>query len=142
MAVGLLAAFAKYNDGIVLGDRSNHVAIMHFPQVLYFTLFCFAFLPLDITQYLKYIQITLRRLTKSLGALTTFSILLILYYYLVHNYTYAHPFMLADNRHYIFYIWKNFYARFELFRYLMIVPYAFSSVLIFRIVASNSISEP
>ncbi|KAF9399002.1 glucosyltransferase [Mortierella sp. AD011] len=40
--LGLLAgfsAFIKWNGGIVLGDRSNHVPIMHIVQLFYFAAF-------------------------------------------------------------------------------------------------------
>lgn len=33
------AAFLVWNDGIVLGDKSNHVAGLHFPQLFYYTSF-------------------------------------------------------------------------------------------------------
>jgi alpha-1,2-glucosyltransferase len=38
----------------------------------------------------------------------------------------AHPFLLADNRHYTFYIWKNFFLRFNWFRFALIPVYLVS----------------
>jgi alpha-1,2-glucosyltransferase len=32
-------AFLVWNEGIVLGDKSNHVAGLHFPQLFYYTSF-------------------------------------------------------------------------------------------------------
>jgi len=38
--------------------------------------------------------------------------------------SYAHPYLLSDNRHYMFYVWKNFYRRFDpTFKYAMIPVY-------------------
>ena len=39
LAIGLFGAFLVWNGGIVLGDRSNHIAGLHFPQIFYFTCF-------------------------------------------------------------------------------------------------------
>ncbi len=39
--------------------------------------------------------------------------------------SYAHPFILADNRHYTFYLWKNVFARNEMNRYLLVPLYLF-----------------
>ena len=35
----------------------------------------------------------------------------------------AHPFLLSDNRHYPFYVWKNLYRRWGWFRYAMLPVY-------------------
>jgi alpha-1,2-glucosyltransferase len=39
LTIALFAAFLVWNNGIVLGDKSNHVAGLHFPQLFYFTSF-------------------------------------------------------------------------------------------------------
>jgi alpha-1,2-glucosyltransferase len=49
----------------------------------------------------------------------------------------AHPFILADNRHYIFYLWKNFYGRFEWFRYVMCPVYAAAVLYLIPILMSK-----
>lgn len=43
-----------------------------------------------------------------------------------------HPYLLADNRHYTFYIWKNFYSRYQLFRYAIIPVYIFGLSTIYN----------
>jgi alpha-1,2-glucosyltransferase len=40
--------------------------------------------------------------------------------------TLVHPYLLADNRHYTFYLWNRFYGKFELARYAIIPIYCFS----------------
>lgn len=37
--------------------------------------------------------------------------------------TLVHPYLLADNRHYVFYIWQRFYHRYAWFRYAMCPVY-------------------
>ncbi|KAJ2814815.1 glucosyltransferase [Coemansia erecta] len=38
-------------------------------------------------------------------------------------FTVEHPFLLSDNRHYTFYVWKNFFQRHWLLRYMYIPGY-------------------
>ncbi|RZB41092.1 Dol-P-Glc:Glc(2)Man(9)GlcNAc(2)-PP-Dol alpha-1,2-glucosyltransferase [Asbolus verrucosus] len=49
---------------------------------------------------------------------------------IIHFNTLVHPYMLADNRHYVFYIWNRFYGKYFLFRYLMVPIYLFSLFVI------------
>jgi alpha-1,2-glucosyltransferase len=35
----------------------------------------------------------------------------------------AHPFLLSDNRHYTFYVWKNLFRRWSCFRYALLPLY-------------------
>jgi len=37
-------AFVVLNNGLVVGDRTNHIAITHVPQILYFAAFCVLFM--------------------------------------------------------------------------------------------------
>lgn len=43
--------------------------------------------------------------------------------FLIHRYTYTHPYLLADNRHYPFYVWKNFFKRNEDLKYAYSIVY-------------------
>ena len=51
---------------------------------------------------------------------------------LVANFTQEHPFLLADNRHYTFYIWSRFFKRFDAFKYLLVPVYLACGYLFFR----------
>lgn len=46
--------------------------------------------------------------------------------------TIVHPYMLADNRHYTFYVWKNFYQRYPMIRYAIIPAYIFGLSTIYN----------
>lgn len=45
---------------------------------------------------------------------------------LIREYSPVHPYMLADNRHYTFYIWKNIFRRFPNGKYYLFPAYAFA----------------
>ena len=54
------------------------------------------------------------------------SLLLALLTVIVHSNTLVHPYVLADNRHYVFYFWNRFMGRYEFFKYLLIPVYSFT----------------
>jgi alpha-1,2-glucosyltransferase len=94
------AGFVAWNAGVVLGDKDNHVATIHLPQMLYIwpAIVFFSWpvlLPLfsDLSGFRK----RLPRLTTSV---TFIAIMLAI----VNLNTIIHPFTLADNRHYTFYV--------------------------------------
>jgi len=91
-------AFLKINGGITLGDKTNHQVAIHGAQLLYFLLFLGVFsAPLAVKWVLRQ---GLRRLY-----LVPLELAVILY--IVRCGTIVHPFILADNRHYTFYIWRR-----------------------------------
>lgn len=56
--------------------------------------------------------------------------LMIVLLFIVKYNTEVHPYLLADNRHYTFYIWNRFYGRFNWFRYIMCPVYLVSILII------------
>jgi alpha-1,2-glucosyltransferase len=125
LGVGFLI-FVHYNGGIVLGDKSNHQAAVHLAQILYFSCFC-AFFLLLVTNPLKFLTslTKLRRKKGFINMIIAFILLNSIALYIAHNYTIEHPFLLSDNRHYTFYIWKNIYRRFDQAKYFLAPVYAF-----------------
>lgn len=120
VAVGFLL-FVLLNGGIVVGDRTNHEACLNFPQLFYF--FCFAFffsapVALCYHRVLRFLQ-AMKRQPVLFLLVTVVSVLLIW------KFTYVHKYLLADNRHFNFYVWKKFYRRHELIRFLVIPIYVF-----------------
>ncbi|CUS08585.1 unnamed protein product [Tuber aestivum] len=140
------AAFIIWNDfSIVLGDKSAHQPTLHLPQIFYFTLFTtMASLPLLLSPNLLYhfydqnigIYITTppsssraRKTpkltiphTKLLRTITLLTIILAI----IWRNTYFHPYLLADNRHYVFYIFRRTLLAHPLIRYLA-APVYFAS---------------
>ncbi|XP_077194338.1 dol-P-Glc:Glc(2)Man(9)GlcNAc(2)-PP-Dol alpha-1,2-glucosyltransferase [Paroedura picta] len=121
MVVGFFA-FTFLNRGIVVGDRSSHEACLHFPQIFYFFSFTLFFSsPHLITpnKIVSFIRSVKRHLLQ-------YSILAIISLFLVWKFTYAHKYLLADNRHYPFYIWRKLYQRHELVKYVLVPVYIFA----------------
>lgn len=118
--VGILfLAFIVWNGGIVVGDRTAHVPTIHVPQFFYFFSFTFCFAWPYILPYWK---VFLRdSLEHWIMSSFIFSLLLMI----IHSNTLVHPYVLADNRHYIFYFWNYFMGRYSFFKYLPIPFYGF-----------------
>lgn len=116
------AIFIFWNGSVVLGDKSNHVATLNLPQMLYIWPFItffswplllphFVLLPLTIISrigeltHLEPLLIFRRRyFFPRLSLIFTFIALACV---LVHFNTIVHPFLLADNRHFHFYIFRR-----------------------------------
>ncbi|CAK9439122.1 uncharacterized protein LODBEIA_P33460 [Lodderomyces beijingensis] len=103
----IFAAFVKYNGGITLGDKKNHQVQLHLVQVFYcFTFICFFTWPVllhkrTLTNYARF-------LTGNYGVNLAFNAMSFWgIYYIIRNFTIVHPFLLADNRHYTFYIYRR-----------------------------------
>ncbi|KAG9289259.1 hypothetical protein G9A89_007504 [Geosiphon pyriformis] len=118
-----LGIFIKWNDGIVLGDRSHHTPIFHFPQIFYFASFTLIFgapivLSFDhigpIWDFVDY---------RSPRKLLLFWMMMTYLMYMIHEFSFEHPYLLADNRHYSFYLWKNVYRRHKSIKYLLLPFY-------------------
>ncbi|KAM7534911.1 hypothetical protein Aperf_G00000116400 [Anoplocephala perfoliata] len=102
-----------FNNGdIVLGDKSAHKPVLHIPQLFYFFVFCSAHTPLT---FIRFLNDNMRiPHGNSLVGFISFTALFII---LIHFFTYEHPYLLADNRHYTFYIWSRFFRRIPQLRY-------------------------
>lgn len=122
--LALIAAFGAFvwiNGGVVLGDKSNHVPAIHTPQLLYLwpylvffswpfayqhlirvPLTFFAWLPMvaDQEHFLIFKRRALLPRILVLGAFVAFALLAVRFN------TIIHPFTLADNRHYVFYVFR------------------------------------
>lgn len=108
--------FIIYNGGVVLGDKSNHVAGLHVPQLFYFSCTAAAFLaPLLLSASVRaQIMFRIRQISYFVAVGQ-----LVLSVYCIRNYTLEHPFILSDNRHLSFYVWKNIFRRHYLVRYIL-----------------------
>ncbi|SPO30072.1 related to Alpha-1,2 glucosyltransferase ALG10 [Ustilago trichophora] len=129
--------FIRWNGSIVLGDKSNHQAGLHLPQIGYFIAFAcfFGFFPLlsalsthspsfkgkrktFISTLTKSMISCFKSILNSMLASPTSLIItattLVTFYLAVDRYTIDHPFLLADNRHYTFYAWRPFRSSYKL----------------------------
>lgn len=134
--------FIYWNDGVVLGDKSNHVATIHLPQILYlWPLITFFSAPLLIPAGISFF----RRLNYQISRHVFISISrsnlqstlhitggLILCLATIKYNTIIHPFTLADNRHYMFYIFRYTILRHPAIRFLLAPIYAVCSALVYK----------
>ncbi|XP_031849311.1 alpha-1,2-glucosyltransferase Alg10 [Nomia melanderi] len=118
--------FIFWNKGIVVGDRTAHVPTIHIPQLFYFSAFVSCFLwPYTIIHWKSYLNFIRAHWI-------VHSCLLVVFVLIVRFDTLVHPYMLADNRHYLFYFWNKLMGRYELFKYLLIPVYSFTLYAMFH----------
>lgn len=118
--LGTFAAFVIWNGGVVLGDKSAHVATVHIPQMLYLWPYMVFFsAPLVLPILLRPLVSALPKQPREfveryvagsaawsgpgvvVGVLFSACALAA-----VHFNTIIHPYTLADNRHYVFYVFR------------------------------------
>ncbi|EFC45755.1 alpha-2-glucosyltransferase [Naegleria gruberi] len=107
LAIGFLA-FVKWNNGLTVGDRSNHIATTHVSQLFYFFSFVMLMEPgIILFRYL----LSLKSVIIGKWKIIVLSLLVLtpIFIYLSLNYSYVHKFILSDNRHYIFYLWRRLF---------------------------------
>jgi len=128
------AVFVFWNRGIVLGDRNAHEPVMHLMQPLYFALFCMfsawpVFLDPKILNRLK--QSWRQRPMVHVAGMVITGII-------VRYSTMDHPYLLADNRHYTFYIWQRWFRRHWLCPYALVPGYVVAIEIMAILVENQS----
>ncbi|XP_017350046.1 dol-P-Glc:Glc(2)Man(9)GlcNAc(2)-PP-Dol alpha-1,2-glucosyltransferase isoform X2 [Ictalurus punctatus] len=122
VALGFIV-FVVLNAGIVVGDRSNHEACLNAPQLFYFFSFTLIFsLPISLCYHrlVRFVQ-SLQRHPFLFLLITVLSVIL------VWKFTFVHQYLLADNRHFPFYVWKRIFQKHELVRFLLVPAYVFAA---------------
>ncbi|KAM4037527.1 dol-P-Glc:Glc(2)Man(9)GlcNAc(2)-PP-Dol alpha-1,2-glucosyltransferase isoform 1-T2 [Anomaloglossus baeobatrachus] len=115
--------FMVVNGGIVVGDRSNHEACFHFPQLFYFFAFTLVFSFPVFTSFQKITEFVRSVWRRPL----LYGSLACIFVFLIWKFTYVHQYLLADNRHFPFYVWKNIFQRHELVKYALVPGYLFAA---------------
>ncbi|KAJ0244062.1 Dol-P-Glc:Glc(2)Man(9)GlcNAc(2)-PP-Dol alpha-1,2-glucosyltransferase [Hirschfeldia incana] len=129
--------FILWNGGIVLGAKEAHVVSPHFAQIMYFSLVSALF-----TAPLHFSVDQLRNLLQELRRNWHLSLLLTLVALIagfasVHFFSLAHPYLLADNRHYPFYIWRKVINANWLMKYMLVPVYVYSWFSILTLLAKT-----
>ncbi|KAM7252180.1 hypothetical protein ACFE04_024063 [Oxalis oulophora] len=113
MALAAFVAFVIWNGSVVLGAKEAHAVSPHFAQILYFALVSTLLMaPLHLT--LGPARDLFRSFQKN---------------------NIAHPYLLADNRHYPFYLWRKVINANQSMKYLLIPVYVYSWFSIVSILA-------
>lgn len=124
----IFITFVWINGSIVVGDKTAHQVSFNVPQVFYFSLFCLVFgWPHFVGEVTNFLLFTKRHKFLMCGFLLITALI-------VHYNTLVHPYLLADNRHFVFYIWNRFYGKFWWFRYIIIPVYVFALYVIFKLI--------
>ncbi len=116
-------AFLAINGGIVVGAKDDHQLSLHFPQIFYFlsftTFMSYSYL-LSVPKIAHFFRFIIKR---------PFLVMLfcVVSYLLIWKFTLAHRYLLADNRHYTFYIWAKIFRRHELVKFALIPCYLYAT---------------
>lgn len=128
-------AFVILNDGIVVGDRSAHTATFHPMQICYFVAFSlglsapFCFSKVKLNNFANFCQ--KHWIFTGMCALAVA--------FCIDSYTIAHPYLLADNRHYTFYIWRRIIVRTSYSKYAILPVYVYAGYCVLHALRHNSI---
>eukprot|EP00327_Prymnesium_parvum_P017176 CAMPEP_0113256376 /NCGR_PEP_ID=MMETSP0008_2-20120614/14731_1 /TAXON_ID=97485 /ORGANISM="Prymnesium parvum" /LENGTH=432 /DNA_ID=CAMNT_0000104715 /DNA_START=1 /DNA_END=1299 /DNA_ORIENTATION=+ /assembly_acc=CAM_ASM_000153 len=125
----LFAAFVIHNGGVVLGDKSNHAPVAHGAQLLYLSVVAAA--PFEIGRLATDLPRLLGKSLRNAMRSPLLSLLMAALASCAAWLTYDHPFLLADNRHVTFYVWRHVLARHWAIRYLLVPGYLFLGSLIY-----------
>ena len=113
----LFLAFLAINGTIVLGDKSNHQLCLHLAQLVYFFSFFVFFAP---GYALKVAWACLRDRNMLMHCIKFAAPWAVLATLFVTYSSHAHIFVLSDNRHYPFYLWRRVFS--TPLKYYLVVP--------------------
>ncbi|CAB4057909.1 ALG10 [Lepeophtheirus salmonis] len=115
-------------EGIVVGDRLAHTAVFHPTQMFYFFGFSLVMsFPHCISKMESFFKHSVKKKPFWLATLSLF------FYGIIREYgSLAHPYLLADNRHYTFYIWRKIIHRSNWSPYLGIPFYIYGAYCLSR----------
>ncbi|KAF1983069.1 glycosyltransferase family 59 protein [Aulographum hederae CBS 113979] len=129
--IAIFGGFVIQNGGVVLGDKSNHVATLHVTQMFYIwpNIFFFSF-PAKLGMVFRSFLSTSGLLISggasarppAVPRVWVLASFIAIGLVVVHFNTIIHPFTLADNRHYVFYVFRIL-RRHPIIKYLAVPIY-------------------
>ncbi|XP_059647035.1 dol-P-Glc:Glc(2)Man(9)GlcNAc(2)-PP-Dol alpha-1,2-glucosyltransferase isoform X2 [Cornus florida] len=127
--------FVHWNGSVVLGAKEAHAVSLHFTQIMYFSLVSTLFMaPVHFTLSRASVMVWSFWKNKPLSFFQ-WSVALAAGFLSVHFFSIAHPYLLADNRHYTFYLWRKVIKAHWSMKYLLVPLYVYSWLSIFSILA-------
>ncbi|XP_062095641.1 dol-P-Glc:Glc(2)Man(9)GlcNAc(2)-PP-Dol alpha-1,2-glucosyltransferase [Humulus lupulus] len=119
-------AFVRWNGSVVLGAKEAHAVSLHFAQIMYFGIFSalvMAPLYFSFGETVNFFQSIWKNRPHSF-----FQVILALIagFISVHFFSIAHPYLLADNRHYTFYLWRKIIKAYWPMKYVLVPLYVYS----------------
>lgn len=135
MLLVAFVGFVYWNGSIVLGAKEAHAVSPHFAQLMYFGLISSLFMvPVHFTLSQTAVLFQSLRKSRVLGVVLWFTGFTTAFLS-VHYFSIAHPYLLADNRHYTFYLWRKIINVHWSTKYLMVPVYVYSWFSIFSTLA-------
>ncbi|KAG9447554.1 hypothetical protein H6P81_013682 [Aristolochia fimbriata] len=126
-------SFVILNGSIVLGAKEAHTVSPHFAQIFYFGLASAAALgPIHFNLCQAAALFKSLRMNKLLSFFVV-CMALVAGLISVHFFSIEHPYLLADNRHYPFYIWRKVIKAHWLMKYLLVPFYVYSWLSIYHV---------
>ncbi|ONK62262.1 uncharacterized protein A4U43_C07F2030 [Asparagus officinalis] len=137
MVLMSFVTFVIWNGGIVLGAKEDHVVSPHFAQMLYFSVVSAA--ALAPVHFSLGQATTLFRLFWKTKVCRSIEVLMALCigFTAVHLFSIAHPYLLADNRHYTFYLWRKVIQAHWIIKYLLVPVYVYSWISIVNVLGKS-----
>ncbi|KAK1320544.1 hypothetical protein QJS10_CPA03g01613 [Acorus calamus] len=130
VVLAMFISFVIWNGSLVLGAKEAHTASTHFAQMMYFSLVSAAAMaPLSLCQFAHIWQYFWQN---KLSGVLQGLVALIAGFISVHFFSIAHPYLLADNRHYPFYLWRKVINVHWLMKYLLVPLYIYSWLSIIK----------
>lgn len=124
--------FAITNGGIVVGDRKAHTPVVHTAQLGYFSIFLFGSMApifLERSSVRGVYTMICRRF--AISFLFFAACVSILFWG-----TFVHPYTVADNRHFTFYLWKRYLSK-EWIRLSLSPVMAYTCLAVFHSLGRN-----
>ena len=118
LLLAAFAAFVRYNGGVVLGDKSNHRPALHTAQLLY--LVGYAAAPFELHALTRGLAATLRTAAAAAAAAPLSVAAATAAAAAAAHGTLCHAFLLADNRHVSFYLWRHVLGKHPAVRYALV----------------------
>lgn len=132
-------AFVRWNGSVVLGAKEAHAVSPHFAQLMYFSLVSsLALAPLHFS-WDQAVHLFWSFWKKRPLGFCQWIVALTAGFLSVHSYSIAHAYLLADNRHYTFYLWRKVIQSHQSTKYLLVPLYVYSWFSIFRVLARPKI---
>ncbi|KAL4957165.1 phospholipase D/nuclease [Aspergillus filifer] len=153
LILGAFGAFVLWNGSVVLGHKEFHTASLHLAQMLYiWPYFLFFSWPLLLAPMANIVlpkfmlpkflnqgfPASRKQVPKILTALLVIPVMLAI----VHFNTIVHPFTLADNRHYVFYVFRLLLNSSPYTRYAATIVYFLGAWMIISAMGYSPVVSP
>ncbi|KAL0251587.1 hypothetical protein GEMRC1_000800 [Eukaryota sp. GEM-RC1] len=117
--------FLILNDfSLVLGDKSAHELVFHPAMIVYFSFFSIYLFP----EIFKYIRISVYSTKQVFLYIATFVLVYALFVWFLDS-KISHPYLISDNRHYLFYFYKNVILAYSGYVLALVPAVVFSTLL-------------